>query len=160
MTVPHTTTLEGRNEPWLNFDGLVVGRNSDFRTETLTSEQIKDIGGTEYMALGLLSWLVPLVGFSFGRDLGKGLIDDAVVCCCSPGDWIFGICAVVTGDDKIRCGISSAASPYPESLVRISLSIPVCLLMCDAYLLYYVTRFSVFQVTSAYTGTGLSLMDL
>jgi hypothetical protein len=61
MTVPYTTTLEGRSEPWLNFDGLVVGRNSDFRTETLTSDQIKDIGGTEYKALGLLSWLVPAV---------------------------------------------------------------------------------------------------
>jgi hypothetical protein len=65
MTVPYTTTIEGQNEPWLNFDGLLVGRNSDFRTETLTSEQLKDIGGTEYKALQLLSWLVPVVGFSF-----------------------------------------------------------------------------------------------
>lgn len=64
MTVPYTTMLEGRSEPWLNFDGLVVGRNSDFRTETLSSEQIKDIGGTEYKALVLLSWLVPAVCFS------------------------------------------------------------------------------------------------
>ena len=62
MTVPH---IETRDEPWLNFDGLVVGRNSDFRTETLTSGQIKEIGGTEYRALRLLSWLVPAVGFSF-----------------------------------------------------------------------------------------------
>jgi hypothetical protein len=65
MTVPYTTTLEGRSEPWLNFDGLVVGRNSDFRTEPLTSVQIEEIGGTEYKALGLLSWLVPAVCFSF-----------------------------------------------------------------------------------------------
>jgi hypothetical protein len=71
VTVPHIETLEGRDEPWLNFDGLVVGRNSDFRTETLTSGQIKEIGGTEYRALRLLSWLVPTVGFfySFWRDV-------------------------------------------------------------------------------------------
>jgi hypothetical protein len=63
MTVPYTTMLEGQSEPWLKFDGLVVGRNSDFRTETLSSDHIKDIGGTEYRALVLLSWLVPVVCF-------------------------------------------------------------------------------------------------
>jgi len=65
MTIPSTTTLEEKKVPWLNFDGLVVGRNSDFRTETLTADQIEQIGGTEYRALEMLSWMVPLVGFSF-----------------------------------------------------------------------------------------------
>jgi hypothetical protein len=62
MTIPSATTLEGKKVPWLNFDGLVVGRNSDFRTDTLTTEQIEQIGGTEYRALKMLSWMVPVVG--------------------------------------------------------------------------------------------------
>jgi hypothetical protein len=64
MTIPSATTLEGKTVPWLNFDGLVVGRNSDFRTDTLTTEQIEQIGGTEYRALKMLSWMVPVVGFT------------------------------------------------------------------------------------------------
>ena len=60
-TLPSVTTLQSENVPWLNFNGLVVGRNSDFRTETLTDEQLEDIGGAEYRALRLLSWLAPTV---------------------------------------------------------------------------------------------------
>jgi hypothetical protein len=62
MTIPSVTTLEEKKTPWLNFSGLVVGRNSDFRTDTLTAEQIQQIGGTEYRALEMLSWMVPAVG--------------------------------------------------------------------------------------------------
>ena len=61
LTIPHTRTLDSRSVPWLSFDGLVVGRNSDFRTETLDPDQIEEIGGTEYRALRLLSYLVPVV---------------------------------------------------------------------------------------------------
>jgi hypothetical protein len=61
MTMPTETRLEASSVPWLNFSGLVVGRNSDFHTDTLTTEQVKDIGGTEYRALRLLSYLVPAV---------------------------------------------------------------------------------------------------
>ena len=41
MTIPSMTTLQEKKTPWLNFNGLVVGRNSDFRTNTLTAEQIE-----------------------------------------------------------------------------------------------------------------------
>lgn len=61
MTMPYTETLEAKKVPWLKFDGLVVGRNSAFRTETLTDEQIENIGGVEYRALRLLSYLIPIV---------------------------------------------------------------------------------------------------
>jgi hypothetical protein len=61
MTVPSMTTLEEEKTPWLNFSGLVVGRNSYFRTDTLTANQIEQIGGTEYRALVMLSWMVPAV---------------------------------------------------------------------------------------------------
>ncbi|KAF7302800.1 Potassium transporter [Mycena kentingensis (nom. inval.)] len=59
LTLPFTETLEASKVPWLRFDGLVVGRNSAFHTETLTDEQVEDIGGVEYRALRLLSYLVP-----------------------------------------------------------------------------------------------------
>jgi len=65
MTVTTMTTLQADNVPWLNFSGLVVGRNSDFRTDSLTDEQLEDIGGAEYKALRLLSYLVPAVWPSF-----------------------------------------------------------------------------------------------
>jgi hypothetical protein len=74
MTMPSTMTLNGqttrdasggviaeRAVAWLNFDGLVVGRNSDFHTESLSDEQVEQIGGAEYRALRLLSYLVPIV---------------------------------------------------------------------------------------------------
>lgn len=61
MTVTTMTTLQADSVPWLNFSGLVVGRNSDFRTDSLTDEQLEDIGGAEYKALRLLSYLVPAV---------------------------------------------------------------------------------------------------
>ncbi|KIM41983.1 hypothetical protein M413DRAFT_445173 [Hebeloma cylindrosporum] len=59
MTITTMTTLHASSAPWLNFSGLVVGRNSDFRTDSLTDEQLEDIGGAEYKALRLLSYLVP-----------------------------------------------------------------------------------------------------
>ncbi|KAF8890777.1 cation transport protein-domain-containing protein [Infundibulicybe gibba] len=59
-TLPYITTLEERSTPWLDFTGLIVGRNSDFHTEGLTDEQVETIGGAEYRALRLLSYLVPI----------------------------------------------------------------------------------------------------
>ena len=65
MTMPTVTTLEASSVPWLKFSGLVVGRNSHFHTESLTVEQLEQIGGTEYRALRLLSYLVPAVCIVF-----------------------------------------------------------------------------------------------
>ena len=39
---------------------LRVGRNSDFRTDDLTDEQLEQLGGVEYRALRALSWVVGL----------------------------------------------------------------------------------------------------
>ena len=62
MTMPTVTTIESTNVPWLkNLNTLVVGRNSDFQTEGLSDEELEDIGGAEYRALRLLSYLVPAV---------------------------------------------------------------------------------------------------
>ncbi|KAF8968787.1 cation transport protein-domain-containing protein [Flammula alnicola] len=59
MTLTTMKTLDSSSVPWLNFSGLVVGRNSNFHTDSLTDDQLEDIGGAEYRALRLLSYLVP-----------------------------------------------------------------------------------------------------
>ncbi|TCD68599.1 low affinity potassium transporter [Steccherinum ochraceum] len=40
------------------FSNLIIGRNSDFNTEELTDEELEELGGLEYRALNLLSYLV------------------------------------------------------------------------------------------------------
>ncbi|OSD05765.1 TrkH-domain-containing protein [Trametes coccinea BRFM310] len=47
---------------WLSdsLKDLVIGRNSEFHTEELTDEQLEELGGIEYRALRLLSWIVIL----------------------------------------------------------------------------------------------------
>ncbi len=60
MTMPYTSTLEPGRTKWLDFK-LDMGRNSNFYTETLTDEQLEKIGGAEYRALRVLSYLVPTV---------------------------------------------------------------------------------------------------
>jgi len=53
MTLPSTTTLD--------FNGSIVksSRNSNFRTDTLSEEQLEEIGGVEYRAVNLLCYLIP-----------------------------------------------------------------------------------------------------
>jgi hypothetical protein len=122
MTIPSMTTLEEKKTPWLNFNGLVVGRNSDFRTDTLTAEQIEQIGGTEYRALEMLSWMVPAVCFCVfllarlceGGDL---LIDFVVVLRWCPVNWVPCVRTVAGGHEKIRCGIPSSTSSCLKDLV-------------------------------------------
>ncbi|THH31587.1 hypothetical protein EUX98_g2629 [Antrodiella citrinella] len=41
-----------------DFENLIIGRNSDFNTEELTDEELEELGGLEYRALRLLSYLV------------------------------------------------------------------------------------------------------
>lgn len=62
---PSVQIIQGADIPWLPEDEeLIVGRNSDFRTETLTDDQLEQVGGAEYRALRLLSYLVPAVCIS------------------------------------------------------------------------------------------------
>lgn len=52
--------------PWLRTTTIQVGRNSNFIVDEdddkLSDEQLEQIGGVEYRALRVLSYLVPLVG--------------------------------------------------------------------------------------------------
>lgn len=63
MTIPRTRTYvsqhsgapSGRPVTYISFDA-VVGRNSEFKA--LTTEQLEELGGVEYRALGALLWIV------------------------------------------------------------------------------------------------------
>ncbi|KZS90153.1 TrkH-domain-containing protein [Sistotremastrum niveocremeum HHB9708] len=57
---PNHPSVNRQGVRWLTFDELVVERNSYFRTDTLSSEQLEMLGGTEYRALRYLSWIVGL----------------------------------------------------------------------------------------------------
>ncbi|KAF5377172.1 hypothetical protein D9615_006433 [Tricholomella constricta] len=54
MTLQTTTTVQ--------VDGRTIrsGRNSYFRTETMRDDEVEKIGGAEYRALNLLSFLIPI----------------------------------------------------------------------------------------------------
>lgn len=60
LTMPRTITLSADQTPWLNFD-LNAGPNSDFHTDSLTDDQLEQIGGAEYKALRILSYYIPAV---------------------------------------------------------------------------------------------------
>jgi hypothetical protein len=61
LTVTSFQTLDENQAKWLSFSGLIVQRNSDFRVDSLTDDQLEQVGGAEYRALRLLSYLVPAV---------------------------------------------------------------------------------------------------
>ena len=48
----------GKPVPYISFDA-VVGRNSQFKD--LSSDQLEELGGVEYRALKVLTWVVPCV---------------------------------------------------------------------------------------------------
>jgi hypothetical protein len=64
LTITSALEIDNTTTPWLNFSGLITGRNSDFRIETLSDDQVEELGGTEYRALRLLSYLIPAVSSS------------------------------------------------------------------------------------------------
>jgi hypothetical protein len=64
MTIPYTTTLDRTLTRSTGGAGVTVGRNSDLHTEEMTDEELVAIGGIEYRALRLLSYLIPIVSLS------------------------------------------------------------------------------------------------
>lgn len=54
MTLPTITTLDVNNAR-----NIKSGRNSNFRMESLTGDQLEEIGGVEYRAVNLLCYLLP-----------------------------------------------------------------------------------------------------
>ncbi|PCH35574.1 hypothetical protein WOLCODRAFT_91613 [Wolfiporia cocos MD-104 SS10] len=73
VTIPRTRTIasqhgsvggDARSVPYISFEA-VVGRNSEFKS--LTHEQLEELGGVEYRALGALLWIVG--GYHIGLQL-------------------------------------------------------------------------------------------
>ncbi|KAK0201093.1 potassium transporter [Desarmillaria ectypa] len=117
MTMPYTSTLEASKTKWLDFN-LDVGRNSNFYTETLTDEQLEMIGGAEYRALRVLSYLVPTY-----------FIATQIITYLIFAPWL-----------STSSSYDSVFEAQPRLVKK--------------------PWFSLFQVMGAYTGGGLSLVDL
>ncbi|KAK0229339.1 potassium transporter [Armillaria nabsnona] len=117
MTMSYKSTSEASRSKWLNFE-LDVGRNSNFYTETLTNGQLEIIGGAEYRALRVLSYLVPTY-----------FVVTQIITYLIFAPWL---------------SISSRYDNVFEAQPR----------------LVKKPWFSLFQVMAAYTGGGLSLVDV
>ncbi|KAJ2931924.1 hypothetical protein H1R20_g5183, partial [Candolleomyces eurysporus] len=118
LTITSYQTLDENQAKWLNFSGLIVQRNSDFRVDSLTDEQLEQVGGAEYGALRLLSYLVP--GYFIGFQLLSFTLFAPWFSTTSQYDEIF--------------------EAQPRLVNK--------------------TWFSLFQVMAAYTGGGMSLVDM
>jgi hypothetical protein len=72
LTMAYTSTVGedavGETPKWMrgfrSLKSLVITGNSNFRIESLTDEQLEDIGGVEYRALRLLSYVLAFVRLS------------------------------------------------------------------------------------------------
>ncbi|KAH6904402.1 potassium transporter [Coprinopsis sp. MPI-PUGE-AT-0042] len=118
FTITSAREIDDKTTPWLSFSGLITGRNSDFRIETLSDEQVEELGGTEYRALRLLSYLIPAY-FILTQAISFALF----------APWL------------------STTSQYDG-------------LFADQPREIKKPWFALFQVMGAYTGGGLSLVDL
>lgn len=157
LTVTSFQTIDEKNTSWLNFSGLVVGRNSDFHTETLSDDQVEELGGAEYRALRLLSYLVPVVCLCF-QPLGFKIVDvltpsQYFVTCQLISFILFApwISTVTTYDAVFEAQprlVNKTWSGPPRSW-------EICLHSHS-----HLHRFSLFQVMAAYTGGGMSLVDM
>ncbi|KAF9528793.1 cation transport protein-domain-containing protein [Crepidotus variabilis] len=112
-------TVQGSKVPWLSdITELIIGRNSNFRTDTLTDDQLEQIGGAEYRALRLLSYLIPAY-----------FVVTQLVAVILFLPWL-----------KSTKEYDSVFEAQPRLVDK--------------------TWFSFFQVMGAYTGGGLSLVDM
>ncbi|KAK0186193.1 potassium transporter [Armillaria mellea] len=117
MIIPYRPTLGASRPKWLNFD-LDVGRNSNSYTETLTNGQLEMIGGAEYCALKVLSYLVPMY-----------FVVTQIITYLIFSPWL-----------SITSRYDNVFEAQPRLVKK--------------------PWFSLFQVMAAYTGGGLSLVDL
>lgn len=140
MTMPRTNTLTGRGSvsgdatskevPYITFDAT-VGRNSHFTG--LTEEQMDELGGVEFRALRVLFWVVTIVRFGV-------IVRDRLLICQY---FIF----VQLAAFVIIAPYIAAGGRY-ESVFR------------EQYRYVSIPWFALFQSTSAYSNTGMSLVDL
>ena len=72
-----TDDIKASMARWMpaRMSGLVIGRNSRFYTEELDDNQLEEVGGVEYRALRLLSYLVPTVSAVWKRFPNAEVVD-------------------------------------------------------------------------------------
>ncbi|KAK0462222.1 potassium transporter [Armillaria novae-zelandiae] len=117
MIIPYKSTFGTSRPKWLNFD-LDIGRNSNFNTETLTNGELEMIGGAEYRALKVLSYLVPTY-----------FVATQIITYLVFAPWL-----------SITSRYDNVFEAQPRLVKK--------------------PWFSLFQIMAAYTGGGLSLVDL
>lgn len=165
LTLPSITTLlpKGESEkaegdsyattvPWLKTGAIRITRNSHVDVDDLSDEQLEEVGGIEYRALRFLGYFVFLVSHNISEFKRLPIAYRALVLCLdatvflSP-HWTLYLYTVWGG---IRCAAADGITLVVSELIG---SYRNTLLYVSCF------RFSVFQVTSCYTGGGLSLVD-
>ena len=141
---------------YISFDAI-VGRNSAFHS--LSDEQLEELGGVEYRALNVLLWFLTVVSdFDSGSPtvLSKNMptFPLQIVPLWYP-DYCFHRNCTIYVDDQV---VQRFHTPSTDSSCFISMvSWSLAPNSSDDH--QYHSRYSFFQVVSAYTNTGMSLVD-
>ena len=135
---------------YITFDAL-VGRNSTFHD--LTHEQIEELCGVEFKALNCLVWIVPCVRFHLARSLLTLIIFRVPVLFDHPSHLVH-YNRIIYVSSKVETKFCSSKPAFQSftSVVRAPQRL-------EEPWLTLRSRFSLFQVVSAYTNTGTSLVD-
>jgi len=142
--------IGSRPVAYITFDAL-VGRNSTFHD--LTHEQIEELCGVEFKALNCLVWIVPCVRFRPVRSPPTLITSRVPVLLDHPGHLVHYHCVIyVSSEVETKFCSSKPAFQSLTSMVRAPRQF-------EEPRLTLLSRFSLFQVVSAYTNTGTSLVD-
>ena len=141
---------------YISFDAI-VGRNSAFYS--LTNEQLEELGGVEYRALNVLLWLLTVVSdfdsvspVILSKNIGAFPLQ--IVPRWYPDHCFHRNCTIYVDVQVVqRFHTSSIASSCFASMVSWSLT------PNSSDDPQHPSRYSFFQVVSAYTNTGMSLVD-
>lgn len=160
LTTPATMSLVsnrdgglegGKQVPYISFDA-VVGRNSAFYL--LTSDQLDEIGGVEYRALNSLLWIVPFVSIlTFSRYYLADNLLFIAVSYWDPTVLLHNHCTIYLYE-KVEQHLCAPRAAETDSFHMVSYR--RCQHGC--FFIFF-HRFAAFQVVSAYTNTGTSLVD-
>lgn len=102
---------------WLSFP-LKVGRNSYFKVDELSDDKVEEIGGAEYRALRVLSYLVPCVSVVYLTAGVSFIVRSFVVFRAHAGARLHPLRAVDIGDAYVRRCLRGPATHRSETLVR------------------------------------------
>jgi len=163
ITIPVTRTLTSQHVEaghqavgsrpvnYISFHAL-VGRNSTFHD--LTHEQIEELCGIEFKALNCLVWIVPCVRSHAPPSSPLTLIISCLVVLLSPpGHRIHYHCTIYVSSEV------ATSFPSPQSAFQSLTCVVRALNQLEQPCPILLSRFSLFQVISAYTNTGMSLVD-